>query len=52
MPACHAKDDTPVQMPEQRISLNLPVMSNTILKTSIPAFDAKDQTEGQMPHTI
>ena len=27
-------------------------MSNTILKTSIPAFDAKDQTEGQMPHTI
>ena len=26
------------------------MMSNTILKTSIPAFDAKDQTEGQMPH--
>ena len=44
----YVKVQIEVQMPDPKIPLNLPVISNTILKTSITAVDANDQTEVQM----
>ena len=44
----YVKVQIEVQMPDPKIPLNPPVISNTILKTSITAVDANDQTEVQM----